>query len=293
MGQKRSLVSGAVEAHAATLLFGLAGLFAKWIRLPSPVIVLGRVLFASVALGLIIFGHRLRWKPLSRRDGFFLFGLGFLLAFHWIVFFHSIKLSTVAVGLLAYSSFPIFTSFLEPILLRESFHLETAVAAVFCFFGVFWLIPSFHLSDAIFQGVIWGILAGLSFSLLSIANRRLGRTYNSLVLAFYQDAAATIILFPWVISQSIFPAKMDMVRLVFLGVVCTAGAHSLFIEGMKKITARTASIISTLEPVYGIILAYLILKEMPTCRTILGGVIILISVLVITWRSSRQEEKPA
>jgi drug/metabolite transporter (DMT)-like permease len=73
--------------------------------------------------------------------------------------------------------------------------------------------------------------------------------------------------------------------LVLLGVVCTAGSHTLFIQSMKKIRAQTASIISSLEPVYGIILAYVFLREIPAFRTVAGGLVILAAVLLITFRA--------
>ncbi len=280
--------SGVLAAHFATLLFGLAGLFGKWVKEPAQVIVFGRVFFASLSLALCVRLFHLRLKPANRSDGLHLFGLGALLAFHWVAFFHSIQVSTVAIGLLAYSTFPVFTTFLEPLWLKEKFRPDTLVGAAFCLFGVFWLVPSFNPTQPAFQGVFWGLWAGFSFALLSVANRRLARRYNSLVIAFYQDAGATIFLLPLVLLNQPLPSYPDLARLVFLGVICTAGAHSLFIQAMKKITAATAAVISSLEPVYGIILAFFLLKEIPSTRTVGGGIIILASVLLITWRSSKQ-----
>ncbi|MCX7973273.1 MAG: DMT family transporter, partial [Candidatus Aminicenantes bacterium] len=180
--------SGVFEAHLATFLFGLAGLFAKWIQEPSVVIVFGRVFFAALTLYPLIKRFREKLKPASRTDSFYFLILGALLALHWITFFQAIKVSTVAVGLLAYSTFPVFTSVLEPILLKQAFRPLNLMAAALCLFGVFFLIPSFNYQLPIFQGVIWGIIAGFSFSLLTIANRRLTRQYSSFLIAFYQDA---------------------------------------------------------------------------------------------------------
>lgn len=281
-------LSGAFQAHAATLLFGLAGLFGKWIQQPASFIVFGRVIFATLALGLIIWRRRLSLKPQSGADSLNFLALGLLLAFHWTVFFHSIQVSTVAIGLLAYSTFPVFTSFLEPVFLHERFHQEIIAAALLCLFGVFWLIPSFEWQQPYFRGVIWGILAGLSFSLLSVANRRLTARYNSLVIAFYQDAGAAIFLSPLVFLSVTFPPFPDIARLAFLGVTCTALAHSLFIQAMKKITAARAAVISSLEPVYGIAFAFFWLKEVPAWRTLIGGLIILLTALYVTWRCQRR-----
>lgn len=277
-------LSALLATHLATFLFGMAGLFAKWIQEPPIVIVFGRVFFASLVLFPLIKFLQLRFKPFSKFDGLYLFLLGALLAFHWLTFFHSIKVSTVAIGLLAYSTFPVFTSILEPILLKEKFYFFNLTAACLCLSGVFYLVPSFNLQQPIFQGVFWGIIAGFTFSLLTIANRRLTRRYQSLVIAFYQDAAATIFLLPLIFWQSSIPEPIDLARLSFLGIFCTAAAHSLFIQGMKRISAATASIISSLEPVYGIILAYFFLKEIPTLRTFIGGMVILFSVILVSFR---------
>jgi drug/metabolite transporter (DMT)-like permease len=105
------------------------------------------------------------------------------------------------------------------------------------------------------------------------------------VIAFFQDFFATLFLLPalFIISTS-FKAE-DILLLIILGVICTAASHSLFIKGMRFIKAQTASIISSLEPVYGIILALLFLGEIPETRTILGGLIILGTALSVTLRA--------
>jgi drug/metabolite transporter (DMT)-like permease len=77
-------------------------------------------------------------------------------------------------------------------------------------------------------------------------------------------------------------SSRDLALLVILGVVCTAIAHTLFIQGMRQIRAQTASIISSLEPVYGIVLAFVLLGEVPTSRTLAGGAVILAAVLFVT-----------
>ena len=64
----------------------------------------------------------------------------------------------------------------------------------------------------------------------------------------------------------------------------TGLAHVLFVHGMRIVSARTASIIGLLEPVYGIAAAALILAERPSARTLLGGAIILGAVAVSTRR---------
>ena len=276
--KQRSLV----EIHTAVVLFGLAGLFGKWISLSPPIIVLGRVFFASLALILILrFTKQSIILPVKKDYFLFLF-LGLLLAVHWMFFFQSIQVSTVAVGLLSYSSFPVFTAFLEPLILREKLKIKSIAFALMCLLGVFLIVPKFSLNDSVFQGILCGIAAGLTFSILAIFNRKLSQKYSSLLIAFYQDFFATLFLLP-VFFFIKTPLKINNVLLlIILGVICTAGAHTLFIKGMKHIQAQTAAVFSSLEPVYGILLALVFLGEIPALRTVLGGLIILCAAISLT-----------
>jgi drug/metabolite transporter (DMT)-like permease len=76
-----------------------------------------------------------------------------------------------------------------------------------------------------------------------------------------------------------------LLLLILLGIVCTAVAHSLFISGSSNVKAQTASIIASLEPVYGIIFSMILLSEIPTLQITLGGLIILGSSIYVTIKS--------
>ncbi len=123
--------------------------------------------------------------------------------------------------------------------------------------------------------------------MLSLINRRLAGRHSSLAVAFHQDLVAAFFLLPFVVLRPPAVTARDLGLLALLGIFGTAGAHTLFIEGLKRVRARTASIISSLEPVYGIALAALFLKENPSLRTVSGGVLILAAALVATARAGR------
>jgi drug/metabolite transporter (DMT)-like permease len=283
MAKKQSLV----EIHVAVVLFGLAGLFGKWLFLSPLIIVLGRVFFASLALLLffLLSKQNMRISPTQNNTIFIL--LGFILAVHWAAFFQSIQISTVAVGLLSYSSFPVFTAFLEPLFFKEKIEMSTIFYALLCVVGIFLIIPRFDLNNSVYQGVLWGLFAGFTFSILAILNRKLSQRYSSLLITFYQDFWATLFLLPFFFIMKPRLDNRDILLLLILGIFCTALSHSLFIKGMRHIKAQTAAIISSLEPVYGIIMALLILKEVPSLRTILGGIVILGTILAVTLKGAR------
>ncbi|MBM3297368.1 MAG: DMT family transporter, partial [Candidatus Aminicenantes bacterium] len=262
--------------------------FGKWLALSAVAIVFGRVLFAAPALAAAL---AVRRRPLfaGRLKDLALFGLlGLLLAFHWVSFFRSIQVSTVAVGLLAYAAFPLFTAFLEPLLLGEKFERRAVLLSLVCLAGVALIVPRFRLEESVFRGVLWGLAAGASFSLLSILNRKLRRAHDGLSIAFLQDAFAVLFLAPLVVLAP--PAALalrDIALLAVLGWLCTAGAHTLFINGLRAVSARAASLISALEPVYGIALAFVFLREVPSSRSLLGGAVILAAALAVTLTGAR------
>lgn len=271
-----------VQVHAAVLLFGLAGILGKLAHLPSPIIVLGRVVFGGAALGILIAARRspIGWR--RRRDLAALAVSGVILAAHWTAFFEAVQVANVAVALLTFSTFPLFTTALEPLLLHTHPRRVDIVAALLILPGMYLVVPTLSLDNTITRGAIWGTFAGFSFALLSIWNRRLTRHYPSAVIGLYQDTAASLVLLP---SLVVFRPDAHQVLaslwvLVLLGAVCTALAHTLFIEGMRTLTAQSASVIAALEPVWGIIFARFILDEVPSPRTLVGGLLILSAVIL-------------
>lgn len=266
------------------LLFGLAGLFGKYIALPAALITLGRVTFAALALGIVLAATRGRFALQGRRDSILLPLTGAVLALHWAAFFQSIQVSTVAVGLISFATFPVFVTFLEPLVFRHALRASDVGLALVTLLGAALVAPSFELSNTTTQGVLWGLLAAGSFAVLSLLNRHYVRRYSSLLIAFYQDATAALVLLPFLFFYQQPVGLGDLLLLAVLGVVFTALSHTLFIQGLAGVKAQTASIITSLEPVYGIAFAALLLGETPTPRTLLGGAIILGVVVFSSFR---------
>jgi drug/metabolite transporter (DMT)-like permease len=273
---------GLLDVHLATVLFGLAGLFGKWIALSPVLIVLGRVFFASLSLGFLLLFFRQSFRSIPGKHRLQMIWLGAVLAVHWTAFFRSIQVSSVAVGLLSYSIFPVFTVFLETVFFKEKLDRTSLYCAGLCLLGVFLIVPRFDISNSVFQGVLWGLFSGLTFAVLAVFNRRLSQQHSSLAIAFVEDSSAALFLLPFFLTLGTRPSARDWLLLVTLGVACTAGAHTLFIKGMRHVRAQTASIISSLEPVYGIVLAFVFLRETPALRTLAGGALILSAVTLVT-----------
>lgn len=272
---------GLLVSNIAVLLFGLAGVLGKLSVLPAPLIVLGRVFFAGIVLGGVVLVRHVDMRAHNRRDLALLVGQGALLAVHWTAFFASIAVSNVAIGLLAFSSFPLFTAMLEPLLLHQRANRVQIAAALVILLGIYLLVPSFSLANAATLGVVLGLIAGATFALLSVVNRMLSASYASLTISLYQDGIAALVLLPTLLflpTATLFTAR-EIGILLILGIACTALAHTLFIMGMRDITAQLASLFGSLEPVWGVLFALFLLKEVPSGRTLLGGGIILAATI--------------
>ncbi|KZL91845.1 DMT family transporter [Clostridium magnum] len=274
-----------MEIHLAVFLFGLSGLFGKLLSLSSIIIVLGRVFFSSIFLLIIMIYLKKDIKLKQQKHYFYLVVMGVILAIHWSTFFKSIQVSTVAIGLLTFSTFPVFVTFLEPCFFKEKIKLSDIVIAIITFLGVVFVIPKFEMGSNLTQGVLWGIISGFTYAILSMLNRKYVKEYSSSVIAFYEQLVATIVLIPFLFLQKPAFHIRDVLLLIILGIIFTGISHSLFISGLKNIKTQTAGIISSLEPVYGIIFAVFLLREIPTLREILGGIIILGTVFYSTIKS--------
>ena len=184
---------------------------------------------------------------------------GVLLALHWVSFFAAIQVSTVAVGLLGFASFPLFTLVIERMFLARRFHRRERITALLVTVGLVLLVPDLSLANPIVQGLGWGLVSGLTFALLAVMNRRWAMARPATDIAFWQNALAAVALLPFAWAS---PG---------LGAIgargsccCRAGprlrrSRTLFIAALTIVTAHTASVIAALEPVYGIVLAFALL----------------------------------
>ena len=268
--KKRAVIS----VNLAVLLFGLAGLFAKWIHQPALVITFGRVFFSSIALGITMLIRNQRFRIADRKDFFLLICAGAILALHWWTFLKAIQLSTVAIGTITFSSFPMFVTFLEPLFFHQKVRLRSVLAAAVILLGVVVTVPELSVKNEMFLGIAVGLVSAMSYAFLTVMNKVFVTRYNGMLTAFYEQAAAAVLLLPFMLKSGICFSYTDLFLLLFLGVVTTALAHTLFISSLKELPAQLAGICSSMETVYGILFALLLLGEIPSIREIVGAVII-------------------
>jgi drug/metabolite transporter (DMT)-like permease len=274
-----------VTLHVAVALFGFAGLFGKWLAWDAVAIVFGRCVVATLVLALLVLGRR------SERGGptFALAANGVILAVHWVAFFAAIQVSTVAIGLLGFASFPLFVIVLERLMLDVRWRGPEVVTAVLVVAGLALLVPSFTMADHTVQGLAWGVLSGFTFAWLTVRNRALGTAHRPAAVALWQNAFAAVCIAPLAFRPGgpafdLTPASLALI--LVLGAVCTALAHTLFIASLGRLSAHTASVVTALESVYGIALAAVLLGEVPDARTCCGAALLVGAAIVASRRAS-------
>ena len=262
-----------IYINVAVFLFGLAGLFAKWIDIPAIGITLGRVFFSSITLFVYCIAVKENIR-VEKKHRILLIVTGAILAFHWWSFLYSIQISTVAIGTITFSTFPLFITIIKSIK-NKKISIKEIISSLMIILGIFITIPEFSLNNDMFVGIVIGILSAISYSILTIMNSYFSNHYSSSVVALYEQSSAAIILLPSLLFIDIIPTFKDISLLIFLGIITTALAHTLFISSLKNVEAHKAGIISSMESVYSILLACLFLHEIPTFREVIGAVIII------------------
>lgn len=279
--------------HIGALFFGLTGVFGKLAASASPaIIVFGRAAFAVIALALFAQFARKGWHRLTGPDVRRLLLGGVLLAGHWVSFFIAVKVGGVAIATLGFTSFPAFTVILEGVLFRERIRRNEAVLVVLVCIGLVLVTPAFDLASQATGGLLWAMLSGLLFSLLSLTNRAGSGRLPAVQAALWQNLVVSLCLLPFAASGLAAVTPMDWVWIALLGIFCTGVAHSLFVASLAVIKARTAAVVFGMEPVYGIAVAWAVFAETPTVRMLLGGVLIIFAIVLSSRLAAEQPAKP-
>ena len=286
--------NGVISVLVALPFVSMTGLFGKFLSHSPLLIVQGRAVFAFSALLLALFAIRKAIFFKNYREWAWLTVSGTVLAVHWIAFFQAIQVSTVAIGLLSFSSYPLFTTFLEPLFFREQLRRRNVLAVLLVICGLALMATSNNddsnviISGSVVQGVLWGLASGLGFAVLTLLNRGHVRNHSPLLLTCWQNGIAALVILPWSWSESWDLSGKDWGLLFILGVVCTVGGHTLLINGLRHVRAQVVSLlIAGMEPVFAILFALFLLGETPSGQTLLGGVLIVGTTVFMISRSEQ------
>lgn len=262
-------------AHISVMLMSLAGVFGQFVDESSLIITLGRVSISFVVLLIILCVRRVPLKLNNRKDYGIAITAGAILAIHWSTFFQSIQMSTVAIGIITFSTFPLFLTFLEPMVYGEKIQRKNIACSIILLLGVLITIPEFSLNNQMTIGIIWGMCSSLTYAILSLLNRYLSNHYEGMHICVYEQGTASFLLLPMIFLVEMNLESSDVMGIVAIGLFCTAFAYSIYVSIQKNIKAQTLGLISGMETVYGILYAFFLLSEVPSIQEMVGAAVIL------------------
>lgn len=282
--------------HIAVILAGFTGIFGKLITLNEGLLTWYRVLISSVALFLIVHFTRAP-HPKSWKDKLNIAFVGLIITIHWLFFYGSIKYSNVSIGVVCYALTSCFTALLVPVINKRPFVVSELLLSLLTIFGIGLI---FHFDTSHQTGVVLGVISSVFAALFTIFNEKLVKKYDSKVINFYEILGGTIgltLLLPFYLylfpTDYLIPDLKDTVYLLMLALFCTVGLYILFAEALRKIPAFTVNLTFNMEPVYAIVLAFIIFKEAKEVNASFyaGLFLVMASVVLQTVISMKRRKK--
>ena len=274
--------------NIATLFISTSGALGKFIEMPTPVIIWWRSSLALLCLFAFCKFKNINLKINSREDLWAFILSALFMGGHWITYFYSLKFSNVAIGMLSLYTFPVMTALLEPFFVKIKLDPIHIFLGIIVIIGIYILAPEFNLESSHVQGILLGLLSALFYALRILILKRHVANYNGTMLMMYQLLILTIVLAPFLYFMDTSGIKTQFPYVLILALVTTAIGHSMFVHSLKYFTSSTASIMTSALPVYGILIAFFFLGEIPSSNVFIGGLLIISTVLIEGIRSRKK-----
>ena len=253
-----------LQLHLAVFLAGFTGILGRLITLNEGLLVWYRLLISSATMW-VLFLLLKKIQKISFIDILKITGVGFIAAMHWVTFYGSIKSANVSVALVCFSSVGFFTAILEPLIFKKRIDITELLLGVVVMIGIYII---FRFDPKYEIGIIIGIISAILGSLFPILNKSLLHRVSVETLLSYELTGGFLvltILLPFYLhyfpSNQFLPGWINLFWLLVLSWACSVWAFQLSANALKKLSAFTVNLTYNLEPVYGILLAFVVYHE--------------------------------
>ncbi len=276
-----------LQLHLSIFLAGFTGVLGKLITLNEGLLVWWRLLLTAATMWLL-FSLTKKLQRISWKQALQLSGVGFLAAMHWVTFYGSIKTANVSVALICFSSVGFFTALTEPLLEKKPVDFKEVLLGLLVMAGISII---FHFDGRYQTGIILGVTCALLLAFSMVLLRRYLKVFNSETVLTWQLSGGFLwltLLLPFYLHyfpSSLIPGWSNLGWLLFLAWFCSVWAFTLTGNALKRLSAYTVNLSFNLEPLYGIMLAFIMFKENLelSFSFYTGAALILLSVLLHTY----------
>lgn len=275
--KKKTSVSPLLLVFGAAVLWSTGGLFIKATQLTAFELSFGRSLLAAITIAIF-----------TRREGFGINKVSAITSILYaaliILFVLATKLTTAANAIFLQYTAPVYVLILEPIFYKEKFRARDFVTVALCVVGMsLFFVGKLRPEDV--SGNLLALASGVCFALFFLLMRHSkARDVNRASSAIYGNLIAVAICAPaflGVIKRGI--STSDFACIAYLGIVQIGFAYLLFTLAMARgVRSLDAGIIGYIEPVLNPVWVFLFIGERPSGWAIVGGLIIIASVLTHT-----------
>lgn len=288
--------SALIRLHIAVFLWGFTGVLGRAINLNEGWLVWWRMFITTISLW-ILFYFLKYIRKISFKDFLKIAAIGTVLSVHWLTFYGSIKYANVSIALTCLSTTGLLSAVIEPMFFRRRINPYELILGVFALAGIALIyVTNLSFSTGIYVGLISAVLTVV----VSIMNKKFTEGFAPETITLYQLSGGFLgltILLPF--YNALFPSLQkipqhyDWLWLIILSWCCTIFTFMLYINALKKVSAFTVNLTLTLEPVYGIILAFILYHENKTLSKyfFLGFGLILIAVCLQMFRLIKEQRK--
>lgn len=273
-----------LHLHFIVFIWGFTAVLGALISIDAIPLVWYRMLLGSLFVFIYI---KIRRERLSISTKTLLkFGfVGLIIALHWLAFFSAIKTSNVSITLAMMSTAAFFGSLLEPIFYKRKIIKYEVIFGLIVIIGLYII---FKVETQYISGILLALSASFLGALFSIFNGKLIKYHKASVISFYELLFGMLFISIYLLISGSFDSSFfklslnDWIFIIILASACTAYAFIASIHVLKWISPYTVLLTINLEPVYGIILALIILgdKEYMSPSFYFGAIIIIITVIV-------------
>ena len=277
--QKKDLLT----INVASIVLSLSSVVAKLSQISSVAFILGRSMVVLPFFMLICYIFKLFHPIISRWHLLLIVVSGLLMGFHWSLFYESVKVSSIVVGVVTVHTYPLISAILEPLFFKQRLSFRQLLESGLVIVGIYIMSLGSVATGMLGLGIFFGLASAFLLALRNIVTKQLVDCYSPILIMFFQVIISIFCLLPFGMTSLMQADGYHWQLIVVTGLVISGVGHTCYVKSMQHLAATTVGIVASFQIVYAAIYAYLFFGTIPQIYIIIGSLIILVAVSAEQW----------